>query len=354
MRWSLPGGRRPGVVLVAAVVGSLVAGSLQAAPWLVLPTENDALFRGQPADFYMFVERTFEGKTTRPWEGGQYGFTRTPRREGGRIVFTRFHEGIDISPVRRNPAGEPLDPVRAAAAGRVVHVSRDAGDSNYGRYVVIEHLQNGSPYYTLYAHLGPVETEVGQRVAQGQKIGVLGYTGRGINRERAHLHFEVCLLVNPNFPDWFAEYLPGNPDHHGPFNGLNLLGLDPAGLLQAVRENPQRGVAEFLQKTARPLYRIVVNDSPHFALPRLYPWMLGSNPPTTRPPAWAVTFSDHFIPLRIEPRPRRVPEPVVEWLGSGDIALAHQSRGLITGTPGAPRLTDSGKRFAHLLTYPDR
>jgi hypothetical protein len=345
---------RTGVLFCCFCFCLVLTMNAHARPWLILPTENDTLFRSRPAEFYMFVDRNFEGQTTRPWEGGQYGFVRSPRREGGRIVFTRFHEGIDIRPLRRDPAGVPLDPVRAAAAGRVVHVSSEAGASNYGRYVVLEHRQNGSPYYTLYAHLGTISAQVGQTLAQGEPLGIMGYTGQGLNRERAHLHFEVCLLVNPNFPAWFTQYFPGMPDHHGAFNGLNLLGLDPAGLLEAVRQQPDLSVADFLNTTARPLFRVVINDSPHFALPQLYPWMLGATPPPRRPPAWAVTFSDNFIPLRIEPRSQRVSEPRVEWLGSGEVALAHQSRGLVTGSPTQPRLTDSGQRFAHLLTFPDR
>ena len=32
-----------------------------------LPTDNQALFDGNPEDFYMFVYRSSEGKTTEAW-----------------------------------------------------------------------------------------------------------------------------------------------------------------------------------------------------------------------------------------------------------------------------------------------
>ncbi len=49
---------------------------------LVLPTENRHLFTGEPDRFYMYVDRTFEGEVTKPWEGGAFGYTRTPIRVG--------------------------------------------------------------------------------------------------------------------------------------------------------------------------------------------------------------------------------------------------------------------------------
>ena len=94
----------------------LGAGALRAfSP--ILPTDNDALFRGQPEQFYMYTDRDFEGVKSRPWQGGTYGFTRNQQRVGGNIVLTKFHEGIDIKPLRRDASGEPLDEVRAKPFG---------------------------------------------------------------------------------------------------------------------------------------------------------------------------------------------------------------------------------------------
>jgi murein DD-endopeptidase MepM/ murein hydrolase activator NlpD len=130
---------------------------------LALPTDNDALFRGGGAEFYQHILREFKGVSSTPWQGGQYGFVRNPQETPAGLLYTRFHEGVDIRPVRRDARGEPLDEVRAIADGTVVHVNLVPGHSNYGKYVVIEHRWDGSSYYSLYGHLASVATKVALR-----------------------------------------------------------------------------------------------------------------------------------------------------------------------------------------------
>ncbi len=342
-----------GVRLICLLFTVAALGRAQAAGlWLTLPTENQAVFEDAPERFYMYVDRVFEGKAEKALGGGRYGFTRTPRQIGETVVYTQFHEGADIRPVRRDKRGEPLDPVIAPADGRVVHVSSVAGNSNYGRYAVIEHTLQGAPYYTLYAHLATITVKSGAAVRQGDPIGRIGYTGRGINKERAHLHYEFCLLLNRNFAGWFRSNYPGQPDNHGIFNGMNLIGLDPIGLTRAVRVEPGMTVVDYIRGQT-PLFRLVVNDSPHFDLIRRYPWLV-EDAAAPRPAAWAVTFSSQFIPMQAKPRPARVKAPAVEWLGAAAPALIYTSRGLVTGTAAAPKLSAAGLRLAYLLTYPDK
>ena len=50
------------------------------------------------ARFYQSVDRDYDGAKSAPWEGGQYGFVRDPKGSGGGVIYTRFHEGIDIRP----------------------------------------------------------------------------------------------------------------------------------------------------------------------------------------------------------------------------------------------------------------
>src|SRR6267378_8192567 len=66
---------------------------------LVLPTDNDALFSGDGPAFYQYVERNYKGMKSMPWEGGIYCFVRDPTDTPGGVVYTRFHEGIDIRPL---------------------------------------------------------------------------------------------------------------------------------------------------------------------------------------------------------------------------------------------------------------
>ena len=89
-----------------------------------------------------------------------YGYRRHPMGYG-----RRFHKGIDLAA----PYGSP---VYAAADGTVTVVRRS---SLYGRYIMIRHA-NG--YETRYAHLSKQTVSVGDRVSQGERIGLEGSSGR--------------------------------------------------------------------------------------------------------------------------------------------------------------------------------
>src|SRR3979490_1773993 len=105
---------------------------------LVLPTDNDALFSGDGAAFYQYVERDYKGEKSTPWEGGQYGFVRDPIGRHSVPDSVRFHEGIDIRPLRRDANGEPLSIVLAGPDRSARECVQPEGYSNYGRYIVIE------------------------------------------------------------------------------------------------------------------------------------------------------------------------------------------------------------------------
>ena len=134
------------------------------------PTSNTALLNDRPQDFYMYVDRNFEGQKSQPWQAGAYGFTRTLVRTQAGPVATKFHEGIDIKPLKRDAAGVPLDDVHPVAGGIVVHASANPAHSNYGRYVVIEHRLKDGPLYSLYAHLASVNCREGDQVGTGNVI----------------------------------------------------------------------------------------------------------------------------------------------------------------------------------------
>jgi hypothetical protein len=95
-------------------------GILKAAPLdLCLPTENQHLFTGEMNEFYMYVDRNFEGQTTKPWQAGCYGFVRSAVRINGEMLLTKFHEGIDICPMKRDAAGNPLDTWSSSILGKI-------------------------------------------------------------------------------------------------------------------------------------------------------------------------------------------------------------------------------------------
>ncbi|WP_174769799.1 M23 family metallopeptidase [Paraburkholderia bonniea] len=98
-----------------------------------------------------------------------------------------LHTGVDLAA----PVGTP---VVAAAPGVVEFVGEEPG--GYGSYVVVRHA---SGYTTYYAHLSAFAEglQEGDRVGQGQRLGLVGRTGAATG---PHLHFEVRLNNQPTSP----------------------------------------------------------------------------------------------------------------------------------------------------------
>ncbi len=102
----------------------------------------------------------------------------------------RHHDGIDIA----NRKGTPI---YASASGKVVFSGN--GPTGYGLMVIIKH-DNG--LMSVYAHNSAIHVGRGLKVKQGQKIALMGSTGRSTG---PHLHFEIrndTQTVNP------LKYLP--------------------------------------------------------------------------------------------------------------------------------------------------
>ncbi len=315
-----------------------------------LPTDNDALFHGGGAAFYQYIEREFQGEKSRPWEGGRYGFVRNPVPTANGLLYSRFHEGIDIRPLSRDAHGEPLDEVRAIADGKVVHTNTVAGYSNYGRYIVIEHGWEGSLYYSLYGHLSTITTTVGALVHRGERIARMGHTGEGLNQERAHLHLELNLMLNRNFEDWHEHYFAREPNHNGIYNGINLAGIDIARFFLEHERRPELTVPAFFAEEETS-YKVAVPDSPRFDLRKLYPWMVKNVAVNAK--SWEVSFARSGVPLKIEARGEAVAEPTITYLKDSDVDSIYLTRGVVAGRGEQAHLSESGMRLMRLLTWPD-
>jgi len=89
-----------------------------------------------------------------------------------------YHRAVDI-------ASRDAPNIVAAQGGTVITAGWSGG--GYGNFVVIDH---GNGYQTLYAHMlnNSIVVKPGNKVSQGQKLGVLGSTGRSTG---PHLHFEI-------------------------------------------------------------------------------------------------------------------------------------------------------------------
>ena len=83
-------------------------------------------------------------------------------------------------------------PIYAAAAGTVIVSEYNSGwHGGYGNFIIISH-SNGTQ--TVYAHLSKNIVHVGDYVAQGQNIALMGSTG---NSTGPHVHFEIRGARNP-------------------------------------------------------------------------------------------------------------------------------------------------------------
>lgn len=342
-----------GCWILIVMGGWLLMGSsapAQAQPLdLILPTANDALLYEDGPAFYQYTDRYFQGRRLRPWQGGKYGFVRNPKETAQGIIYTRLHEGVDIKVVRRDARGEPLDEVRAIDEGRVVYANAVPSRSSYGNYVVVEHWWSGAPFYSLYAHLGRVDVEAGERVEQGATLGRVGYTGRGINRRRAHVHFEIGMLLNQHFGQWYDEnYRPGT-NRHGVFNGLNLRGIDVAALYQELHRDPTLTIGRFLTQQQEPFYTVHVAREGTMDLLSRYPWLLQAER-ASQAATWAITFTRVGVPIRVEALAGPLEAPSVQMAAEDRIGSCSAfTMGVLRGQGGACTLSGRGQRFIDLL-----
>lgn len=123
---------------------------------------------------------------------------------GRRVIAgkTEGHQGVDLA----GPTPGQKVPIYASADG----VVKACGPlSTYGNRVLLTHKINGKTYETNYAHLDSWCVKHGEFVKQGQKIGVMGQTGRSFG---IHLHFEIHDGL----------YKPGQPNAVNPMLYIKL------------------------------------------------------------------------------------------------------------------------------------
>lgn len=116
----------------------------------------------------------------------------TVTSEYGERRATHTHKGIDIA----NNTGTPI---RSTANGTIIAVGTSG---NFGRRIMIYHGtdENGTTYVTIYAHLSNFSVKAGDKVSQGEIIGLMGNTGYS---KGTHLHYEVRVNGTPVNPRMF-------------------------------------------------------------------------------------------------------------------------------------------------------
>jgi LysM repeat protein len=128
------------------------------------------------------------GNSAHDTNGPSYaGYYIRPVSGGIKTQGLHGYNGVDIA----SYAGAPI---YAAAAGKVIVSSGSGWNGGYGNLIIISH-DNGTQ--TVYSHLSKNLVIAGQYVEQGQKIGLMGATGKVQGVTGVHLHFEIRGAKNP-------------------------------------------------------------------------------------------------------------------------------------------------------------
>lgn len=146
----------------------------------------------------------------------QAAFLRSPlkfeARVSSRFSRRRFHPVLKIyrPHLGTDYAAPTGTPVQAVASGRVVFSGRSGGAGNLVR------IRHSGGYETYYMHLSRRLVRSGQRVEQGQRIGLVGATGLATG---PHLDFRISQ--NGRFVDFERLDLPRTaslgPEYAEPF-----------------------------------------------------------------------------------------------------------------------------------------
>ena len=111
-------------------------------------------------------------------------------------LHSNAHGGIDIAlgggtEIFSASSGTVIAAYNSCGVGNLESRCGASGYGGYGNIVVVESYdQNGTPFYTYYAHMqqGSIDLNVGDTVETGQYVGKIGSSGQSSGN---HLHFEV-------------------------------------------------------------------------------------------------------------------------------------------------------------------
>ena len=333
-------------ILPPKMVVAVPTPPLEPSIWdsVVYPTEQERLLNWREPGVY---QPTASGKV----EGALYGSVRTAKKRGR--LLSSFHEGLDIASLHRDRYSRPLDQIYAIADGKVAYINKIAGNSSYGRYVVITHDDPLGLGYTLYAHLEKIASELkkGQEIPVGTVLGVMGHSGLlNIPRYRAHLHFEVGLIYNSRFAAWAKSRKLNN--EHGTYNGWNLEGINPLSFFQELESGDHFNFQSHLESIPRAFDIVVkVRSLPDYF--QRYPMLW--NGPDFSYGTIVISCSENGIPLS----GRESSQAESKALGKKKQIIRNVDREvlgrngchLITYRRGNWELAQNGERWRSLLLY---
>ena len=219
----------------------------------------------------------------------------------------------------------------------------------------------GLEIYSLYAHLREVRRglKVGQAVKAGEEVAVMGRTANtreSISKDRAHLHFELNLLVNDRFAGWYKKTFPGPAQR-----SRRMERAEPARPLTRGRsswgsttQGAKFSLLGFLQGQTE-LCRVLVRKT-YFPWLKRYAPLVRPNPRAEKEgiAGYEIALNFNGVPFELIPRAARRSKarPRFQLLSVNE-AEYHKNPGrrLVTKKGSRWELTSHGLNLLELLTY---
>jgi hypothetical protein len=162
------------------------------------------------------------------------------------------------------------------------------------------------------------------------------------------------LMLNDRFVDWHQKTYPGQRNDHGPWNGRNFVGIDPAEVLLQQHQNPATFDLGAIIRRQTALCRVLVRVTGFPWLER-YPQLIEPNPATDHEDvaAYELHINYNGLPFRVIPRTSS------EITGRARFQLIDVNEAESKGNPcrrlvqrrGAWELAPAGELRLNLLTH---
>ena len=147
------------------------------------PDDYKSVFDKETTNVYQYIKDHKDSAFNPRWPvSPSRGISAYFHDESYRMVMGIQHQAIDIRTLQGTPIHAPAD--------GVVYKTRDNG---FGySYIILAH---GGGFMTLYGHVSEIRVIEGEKILEGQVIGLSGATpgtkGAGLMTTGPHLHFEV-------------------------------------------------------------------------------------------------------------------------------------------------------------------
>ena len=123
--------------------------------------------------------------------------------------------------------------------------------------------------------------------------------------------------------------------------------MEPAAILLESAKNPAFSLKDHI-RNQEAAYQITIPNSPNLSIIRNYPWIVPDGE-SASPRGWTVSFTQYGVPVKAVAANQPPMEPRLDWVKETPYAYHAATRGIIAGSKGSPRLTDSGHRFLELI-----